>query len=353
MRRYTRFGCRNRPETCHCARPGVDVRVVSTKLLSWRAQFAAVRWSDAVMLNSNCLWMALACRLTAKPALLKLHYPQYHAVHWTYVPMSFTRRMTVEIRHLLGLSAGLHYKAMSIARLMLRTVVALLVSRVCACSQYCANQASLPRPVSVLRNPIRVEPGLPPRDISDLDFPYRFVFVGRVTKEKGWTTLVDAAQLLARENGPFLVDIVGTGDELDPMKARVTEYGLSHRFHYHGRLDAAAVRTVLARALCVVMPSSFQEPAGYIPLEAASLRVVSIVSRVGGLAETAGPYCPSFGAGAVDELAKLMLDYLDNPTSALTAGYAAYLRASEEFSPRLLADELLRALGSNGRHIRA
>jgi glycogen synthase len=323
------------------SRPELEVRVLSTKETPLREQLAAVSWADVVMLNSNCLAMAIAGRVLFRRTLLKLHYPQYQTVHWQFVPMSFGRRLATELRHLMGLGAGAKYFVQSVARLGLRTLVALIVHRVAACSGFCAKQSALPRDVRILKNPIRVPAGLPPRDVGLLDRPHRFVFIGRVTREKGWDTLVTSAALLAAEGREFLVDVAGDGDDLETMKQRAGAAGLATRFRFHGRLDPQAVQSLLEGAVAVVMPSRFQEPAGYIPLEAASRRVASIVSRVGGLAETAGPDCASFAAGDAEELAQYMTAFLDNPSLAVNAGYAAYLRAQQRFSPSLIADELL------------
>ena len=330
------------------ARPGLEVRVLSTKETSLREQIAAVSWADAVMLNSNSLTMALAGRVLFRRTLLKLHYPQYQTVHWQFVPMSFGRRLAAELRHLMRLGAGTKYFVQSVGRLGLRTLVALMVDRVGACSGFCAKQSALPREVRVLRNPIRVPAGLPPRESGSLDHPHRFVFIGRVTREKGWDTLVASAALLAADGRELLLDVVGDGDDLETMKLRVEAAGLTARFRFHGRLDSQAAQGLLDGALAVVMPSRFQEPAGYIPLEAAARRVASIVSRVGGLAETAGPDCASFAAGDEQELARLMAAFLDSPALAVNAGYAAYLRVQQRFAPSVVADELLDALVSRG-----
>jgi glycogen synthase len=323
------------------ARRGLEVRLVSTKVSSAREQIAAVRWADAVMLNSNCLLMAAAARALFKPTLLKLHCLQYQTVHDEYVAMSFGRRMATELRYLYGLKSGPRYFAESVGRLLLRTLVALTVDHVAACSRFCAEQSSLPRNVRLLRNPIRVTPGLPPRELSCLAQPWRFVLVGRVERYRGWDTLVEAAGRVAQTGREFRVDVIGDGVDLQAMKDQVAARGLAGRFSFLGRLDSTRTLEAMSGALAAVMPSRFQEPAGYIPLEAASLRVASIVSRVGGLPETAGPDCPSFEAGEAEELARLMGKFLDEPGHALAAGYAAYLRAQEQYSPRRITDELV------------
>ncbi|MEJ1964426.1 MAG: glycosyltransferase family 4 protein [Gammaproteobacteria bacterium] len=323
------------------ARPGVEVRLVSTKETSPRAQIAAVLWADAVMLNSNCLLMAVAARVFFKRTLLKLHYLQYQTVHLNFERMSFRRRIVAELRHLGRLRSGPKYYAQSVGRLALRTVTAFLVNRVGACSRFCAEQCALPREVLVLRNPIRVPPGMPLRELASLDQPWRFVFIGRIVRDKGWETLIDAASLVHRSSRAFRVDVIGDGPDLQAMKERVVASGLTDHFLFRGRLDPKSMLATLPGALAALMPSRYQEPAGYIPLEAASQRLPCIVSRMGGLPETAGPDCPNFAADRADELAQLMSRFIDEPAKAVAAGHAAYLRAQEQYSPRLLADELM------------
>jgi glycogen(starch) synthase len=327
------------------ARRGVEVRLVSTKECSVREQIGAVRWADAVVLNSNALPMALVARLLFKPTLLKLHCLQYQTVHAEYVPMSFGRRMATELRYLYGLGSGTRYLAESVVRLFLRTFCAFVVNQVGACSRFCAEQSALPMQVLVLRNPIRVAPGLPPRELSSLERPWRFVFVGRIERYRGWDTLVRAASHLVEAGRDFGVDVIGDGIDLQAMKEQVAASGLTSRFRFLGRLDSNGTLHAMSGALAADVPSRFQEPAGYIPLEAASQRLACIVSRVGGLPETAGPDCPAFGAGQADELAQLMSGFLDEPARALAAGHAAYLRAQEQYSPKLIADELIGILG--------
>src|SRR4051812_20570327 len=127
------------------SRKGVEVRVLSTRDTGLWQQLAAVWWADALMLNSNCLVMTIVARVLRRRTLLKLHYVQYHSVHVNYVRMSFRERIGAELRYFRGLKSSLLYRAESVGRLVLRTASALLVHRVCACSGFCAEQASLPR----------------------------------------------------------------------------------------------------------------------------------------------------------------------------------------------------------------
>jgi glycosyltransferase involved in cell wall biosynthesis len=323
---------------------GVDVRVISSRTASLSEQFAALRWSDAVMLNSNSLWLVLLGRLLGKRTLLKLHFLQYQTVHWKYEKLAFGSRLATELWHLLGLRTNLRYRFDSVARLVVRTVVALTASRVCACSRFCAEQASLPRRVAILLNPLKVTSDLPPRRIQDLDAPPRFMFAGRLTRDKGWDTLLDAAAALRREGLDFQLDIAGDGPDAEALRQRVHVLDLADRVTLVGRLEATELQSRFTGALAAIVPSRFQEPAGYVAVEAASAQVVSIVARVGGLPETAGPYCACFSPGDATELAAQMRRLLSEPVGAIVSGRDAYCRASSEFAPSRVAQDMLALL---------
>ena len=326
------------------ARSGVQPQVFSSKHAGWREQWRAVEGCDAVMLNSNCFGLMLFARLLGRRSVLKLHYPQYQTVHWQYSPMPFRQRLVAELRHLWGLDTNARYLAASVGRLGMRTVVALLAHRVCACSRFCAEQASLPRRVHVLKNPLAVQRGLPPRTLEQLDGPLRFVFVGRLSDEKGWDTLLDAAQDLKASGRGFVVDIVGDGPDRARLEARIIAGHLAKHVRTLGRLAPAEVRPRLAGALAAVVPSRVQEQAGYVAVEAASEQVASIVSRAGGLPETAGVACPSFDVGDATQLMQHMAGFIDDPLKALAAGRVAYLTACDEFDPGRIAEGLLALL---------
>jgi glycosyltransferase involved in cell wall biosynthesis len=327
------------------ARPDVAVRVISTKELTVGNQLQALWASDAVMLNSNCLLLTLLGRLLGKRVVLKLHYPQYQTVHWEHVPMPFRRRIATELRHLLALESSASYIAASIGRLAMRTMVALLASRVCAPSRHCANQASLPREVAVLRNAVKVEAGSPPRSRRTIADPPSFVFVGRVSRDKGWDVLVEAARLLEATGRDFTVEVVGDGPDTQLMLEAVSRLGVADLFRFHGRLSPSAARSVLEGGLAAIVPSRMQETFGYVPLEAASVQVASIVSNAGGLPETAGACCPCFASGNAQQLMVQMAAFVDDPDRALRIGRMAYERAGEEFEPSRVASDLLALLG--------
>jgi glycosyltransferase involved in cell wall biosynthesis len=117
----------------------------------------------------------------------------------------------------------------------------------------------------VLRSPVetRREPPVPVADNRD------FVFVGRLSEEKGVRLLADTA----RAAGIPLI-VVGDG----PLLGALADPGGTVRCT--GWLDAAGVSEVLKWARALVFPSTWNETGGLVVLEALARGIPAIVSRV-------------------------------------------------------------------------
>jgi glycosyltransferase involved in cell wall biosynthesis len=93
-----------------------------------------------------------------------------------------------------------------------------------------------------------------------------FVFVGRLSPEKGGTLLAEAAR---RANVP--VTFIGDG----PDRAAIARINPEARFV--GWVDRREVKAQLRAARCLVMPSLWSETNGLVVLEAAALGIPAIV----------------------------------------------------------------------------
>lgn len=138
--------------------------------------------------------------------------------------------------------------------------------------------------VHVLRSPAPDRPYEPAPPVPD--GPPRFVFLGRLTPQKGVDWLLHAA---SRVDIPLRLDIAGDGPERPALERLAARLGVADRTTFHGWLDPDAVQHLLACARAVVVPSVWHEPAGLVTLEAAAAGRVAIASRVGGIPEYAEP----------------------------------------------------------------
>ncbi|MFM8312053.1 MAG: glycosyltransferase family 4 protein [Ilumatobacteraceae bacterium] len=107
---------------------------------------------------------------------------------------------------------------------------------------------------------------------------------GRVQYEKGFQVLVRAiAELRHRVPGLRCV-IAGRGTYLPELQGQIDVDGVGDIVHLAGFMPDADLRTLLADAACVVIPSLY-EPFGIVALEGMAAGAPVVVARTGGLAE--------------------------------------------------------------------
>ncbi len=165
-----------------------------------------------------------------------------------------------------------------------------------------------------------------------------FVFLGRISREKGIATLIRAA---ARAG--CAVRVVGTGSELESMKAlaRTCKADVTFAGHLSGRQLEDAVRS--ARA--VVVPSECYENAPMSVLEAYALGKPVAGARIGGIPELIREQETglTFKSGDVEELAATLRRMADMPDDRLQEmGRAARFCAESEYGPELYRERILR-----------
>lgn len=105
-----------------------------------------------------------------------------------------------------------------------------------------------------------------------------FVYFGRVIRQKGVATLIQAA---AQARVPL--QIAGTGPELAAMRELATRLGANVSFL--GHLGGSALHDTVRNARAVVLPSEWYENAPVSVLEAYALGKPVIGARIGGIPE--------------------------------------------------------------------
>ena len=102
------------------------------------------------------------------------------------------------------------------------------------------------------------------------------VFAGRHIPEKRVPALVPALALARKRIPELRGEVYGDGPERDEVLRMRAEHGLDEVLEVPGRVDAEQVERALARALCMVLPSS-REGYGLIVVEAAAAGTPSVV----------------------------------------------------------------------------
>jgi len=106
--------------------------------------------------------------------------------------------------------------------------------------------------------------------------PY-FMLAGRLVPYKGFQDVIRLMERLPQ----YDLRIAGAG----PMEAELRGIADSRNVHFLGRLDASDLVRTYRGALALIVPSLFDEPFGYVVLEALSLGTPAIVRHAGALPE--------------------------------------------------------------------
>lgn len=161
-----------------------------------------------------------------------------------------------------------------------------------------------------------------PADVEET----RFLFIGRVMKEKGIEELLTAMEQLQADRVPCTLDVLGGCEEdYAPLLARYEETGW---LHYHGYQKD--VRPFIARAHCFVLPS-WHEGMANTNLECAAMARPVITSRIHGCMEAveegvSGLLCERQNA---DSLYLAMRQFAELPSEKRRAMGAAGRRRME------------------------
>lgn len=107
---------------------------------------------------------------------------------------------------------------------------------------------------------------------------------GRVQYEKGFQVLVRAVAELRAELPGLRAVIAGRGSYLPELQTQVDMEGVGDIVDLAGFVSDEELRSTLARAGCVIIPSLY-EPFGIVALEGMAAGAPTIVARTGGLAE--------------------------------------------------------------------
>ena len=150
------------------------------------------------------------------------------------------------------------------------------------------------------------------------------LFLGRITLQKGPEYFVEAAgRILPKRNDTIFV-LAGTGEMVPPLIERAAELGIADKVLFTGFLEAEQLRWILEAADIFVMPS-VSDPFGITCLEAMYCATPVIVSKQSGIAELV-ENVEKVDYWKVDEIAKKIASFLDDPEAAKSMGK----RASEE-----------------------
>jgi len=114
----------------------------------------------------------------------------------------------------------------------------------------------------------------------------RFVYLGRLAREKGIDVLLRAFASLVAHVPAARLRIVGAGPLEAALRAEAGRLGLGSVVEFVGQASREQVDAELESAWALVAPSLWAEPFGIVALEALARRVPVIATKGGGFEET-------------------------------------------------------------------
>jgi glycosyltransferase involved in cell wall biosynthesis len=110
------------------------------------------------------------------------------------------------------------------------------------------------------------------------------VFVGRLTRQKGPSNLVDIASKVIHSSPGVRFAVVGKGDQTEEMIDKSSAFRIGDHFHLTGFQKTENVHYLLSMADAYCMPS-VSEPFGLSAVEAVQFGVPCVISKQSGVAE--------------------------------------------------------------------
>lgn len=154
-----------------------------------------------------------------------------------------------------------------------------------------------------------------------------FTYFGRLSREKGISTLIKAASIAG-----VSVNIVGTGPEEKLLRDLSKASGADIKFL--GYLKGEALHNAIRSSRAVVLPSEWYENAPLSVMEAYALGKPVIGAAIGGIPELIqeGRTGATFHSGVVDELASFLSQFSRFSDSEISAmGHSGRLWMENEF----------------------
>lgn len=157
--------------------------------------------------------------------------------------------------------------------------------------------------------------------------PFEFLYVGRLSAEKGVGVLCSAVDAISKTDNRVQLKIVGSG----PMRLSIRE---ASQIELLGQLSAEDVRKHLRGAIALVVPSLWYEGLPMVIVEAFSFGVPVIASRIGALQSLVLDRVTGllFEPGDIGGLAQVLTWATKNPDEMARFGRAARAEYERRYS---------------------
>lgn len=176
----------------------------------------------------------------------------------------------------------------------------------------------------------------------------QFLFVGRISPEKGLDVLIDSLSILVNERmlKDIHLKIVGDGTYANHIKDKVDKLKLKENVTFTGWINDEKIKNKLyGESIASIVPSVWFEAFGLIVIEAFKNKTCVIASDVGGLHELISDKKTGLLFKRADpiDLANKMETIYKNPDFAIKLGKAAYNELKDKYTANNYYKELMSA----------
>ena len=164
--------------------------------------------------------------------------------------------------------------------------------------------------------------------------PNQFLFVGRLSKEKGVDVLIRAIKEAKGSCPEILVNVIGDGSEKENLEKLTEELKLQNNIKFLGRIPNEKLFQYYQESLAVVMPSVWMENNPIVALEAMANKTPIIASNIGGFPDLVedGKNGYLFEMGNYKELAKYIKKLYNNIEFSKILGEFGFRKVKREFN---------------------
>jgi glycosyltransferase involved in cell wall biosynthesis len=186
-------------------------------------------------------------------------------------------------------------------------------------------------------------------DDTSKDGPIRFLFAGNIGFVQDLETIVSAVDRIKGKDG-FVVDIVGSGSNLENIQRSVTQFGLEDKILFHGRKSQKEMDYYYKAAdVCLLTLKNTDKIGLTVPgkLQTYMAKGKAIAAAIDGdsveiIRESGSGYVVS--SGDYIGLSEIMLKYIDDSKLIRQCGRNSYEYYKENFAKERFFRELISIL---------
>jgi len=177
--------------------------------------------------------------------------------------------------------------------------------------------------------------------------PNQFLYVGRLSKEKGVKVLIEALHLLVNNNNNKLnvkLIIIGDGSERTKLERLTRLFSLEKNISFLGKLPRSTLSKYYLECLAVVIPSLCMETGPLVAYEAMSYHTPIIASNIGELPNHVENNKNGFlfEASNKNKLANCLQKLFENRKLSKTLGENGYEIAKMKYDKEIYNKKLMK-----------